>query len=271
MRVASSELHLQDNEFLGDSLSADCTVVCCSFWVWEVSVMSAEEGPAGAGQDVGNAEDERLWTVFQGLVDAHGRTRAARVLGVNYRTVVGNLEADRLSRRMRSALQAYQESEASQPGERGAAPEEAKEKPESVPRSAVEESGGDGLTPPQRAHGLPGAGVVTLDPQPDEQHAFGPAAELVAEWRELRTGGTGHGRRVDRVRAEERRWELEILLIEEHGLTLPPERELLGGPRRGERLRWRREALARARRQRVTAERWERLRMVLTLGLWRSR
>ena len=236
--------------------------------------MGAEGGPEGAGQDGGSTENERLWTVFQGLVDGHGRTRAARVLGVNYRTVVANLKAGRLSRRMRSAVQAYQESGAEQleeTGRRVAGLEEAKEKPESVPGSAVEESGGDGLTPPQHAHELPGAGVVALESQPDEKHVFGPAAELVAEWRELRTGGTGRGSRVDRVRAEERRWELEILLIEEHGLTLPPERELLGGPRRGERLRWRREALARARRQRVTAERWEKLRMVLTLGLWRSR
>ena len=57
-------------------------------------------------EDGGSTGDERLWTVFQGLVNDHGRTRAARVLGVNYRTVVANLEAGRLSRRMRSALQA---------------------------------------------------------------------------------------------------------------------------------------------------------------------
>ena len=36
-------------------------------------------------------------------------------------------------------------------------------------------------TPPKRAYGLPGAGVVTLEPQPNEDNAFGPAAGLVAE------------------------------------------------------------------------------------------
>ena len=171
--------------------------------------MGAEGGPEGAGQDGGSTENERLWTVFQGLVDGHGRTRAARVLGVNHRTVVANLKAGRLSRRMRSAVQAYQESGAEQPEETGrrvAGLEEAKEKPESVPGSAVEESGGDGLTPPQHAHELPGAGVVTLESQPDAKHVFGPAAELVAEWRELRTGGTGRGSRVDRVRAGATLW-----------------------------------------------------------------
>ena len=67
--------------------------------------MGTEGGPAGAAQDGGSIEDERLWTVFQGLVDDHGRTRAARVLGVTYRTVVANLEAGQLSRRMRRDAQ----------------------------------------------------------------------------------------------------------------------------------------------------------------------
>ena len=238
-----------------------------------LSVLSAEGGPAGAGQDVGNAEDERLWTVFQGLVDAHGRTRAARVLGVNYRTVVANLEAGRLSRRMRSALQAYQESEAGQPeetGERAAGLEEAREKPDSELVSAGEENTEGEWRSSERAHGLPDTSVVTLEPQPDEEHAFGPAAELVAEWRRLRTGGTSIGSGVEQARAEERRWELEILLIEEHGLTLPPDREPLQGSERDDHLRWRREALAHARRQRLTAERWATVRKVLTLGLWQG-
>ena len=55
--------------------------------------------------------------------------------------------------------------------------------------------------PPRRRHGLPDDGVVTLEEQPDEEHAFGPAAVLVAEWRALRTGGDATGSRVDRARA----------------------------------------------------------------------
>ena len=74
---------------------------------------------------------------------------------------------------------------------------------------------------------------------------------------------------VEKARAEERRWELEVELIEDYRLTLPPEREPLQGYRRDDHLRWRREALEHAHRQRVT-ERWERLRSVLTLGLWRG-
>ena len=43
--------------------------------------------------------------------------------------------------------------------------------------------------PPRRRPGMPDAGVVTLEEQADEEYAFGPAAPLVKEWRQLRVGG----------------------------------------------------------------------------------
>ena len=118
--------------------------------------------------------------------------------------------------------------------------------------------------PPRRDHGLPDAGVVTLEEQPDEEHAFGPAAPLVAEWRGLRTGGEASGGRVDRAKAAVHRWELEVAMLGDYGLTLPPETEPLDASRREDRLRWRREALAAAL---AKARRLRWLRKVLTLGL----
>ena len=44
---------------------------------------------------------------------------------------------------------------------------------------------------------------------------------MVAEWRRLYGGGVDEGDRVERAEAEERMRELEIELIEAHGLTLP--------------------------------------------------
>ena len=79
--------------------------------------------------------------------------------------------------------------------------------------------------------------------------------------------GVEDGMGEDRAKAGERRWTLEVELIEDYHLTLPPEREPLQGSRRDDHLRWRREALEQARRQRVRSERW---RAVLTLGLWRG-
>ncbi len=122
--------------------------------------------------------------------------------------------------------------------------------------------------PPRRERGLPDEGVVTWEEQPDEERAFGPAASLVAEWRELRTGAEALGGRVDRARASVRRWELEVAMLGDYGLTLPPEREPLDASRRENHLRWRRKALAEARRALARAERMRWLRRMLTLGLW---
>ena len=100
--------------------------------------------------------------------------------------------------------------------------------------------------PPRRGHGLPDAGVVTLEEQPDEEQAFGPAVPLVAEWREVRAG-MGYGSpvsRVDRAVAAVRRWELEAAMLREFHLTLPPETEPLNESKRQDHVRWREEALA---------------------------
>ena len=122
--------------------------------------------------------------------------------------------------------------------------------------------------PPRRGHGLPDAGVVTLEEQPDEAHAFGPAAALVAGWRQVRTGGDAKGSRVDQARAGVRRWELEIAMIHDFRLTLPPETEQLDEAGRTDHLRWRQNALTEARGELAGARRVRLLRRILTLGLW---
>ena len=116
---------------------------------------------------------------------------------------------------------------------------------------------------------MPDAGVVTLEEQPDEAHAFGPAAPLVAEWREIRAGmGEGSaGSRADRAVGAVRRWELEAEMMREFHLTLPPETEPLDESRREDHVRWREEALAAARRELGRARRTRLLRRVMTLGL----
>ena len=122
--------------------------------------------------------------------------------------------------------------------------------------------------PPRRRSGLADVGVVTLEAQPDEEDAFGPAAPLVAEWRELRVG-VGSGRsRIDRAGASVRRWGLEIAMLRDFHLTLPPETEPLDASRREDHLRWREDALTEARRELARAKRMRLLRRVLTLGLW---
>lgn len=123
--------------------------------------------------------------------------------------------------------------------------------------------------PPRRRPGILDAGVVTLEEQPDEAHAFGPAAPLVAEWRRLRLVGQASGSRVDRAVARVRRWELEVEMLGEFRLTLPPETDPLDESRRKDHVRWRQEALVEARRELGRAKRARLLRRVLTLDLWR--
>ena len=116
--------------------------------------------------------------------------------------------------------------------------------------------------------GMPDAGVVTLEEQPDEEHAFGPAAPLVAEWRQLRTCGGQGASRVDRAQAAVRRWELEAEMLGAYRLTLPPDTYPLDDARRADHVRWRQDALAEAQRELRRARRARLLRWALTLGLW---
>ena len=139
----------------------------------------------------------------------------------------------------------------------------------------LEEAEQVGADDEQRPRGSPrleseatDAGVVTLEEQPDEEDAFGTAATLVAEWRELRTRSKASGGRVERAQGTVRRWELEVAMLRDFQSTLPPETEPLGDARRADHLRWREAALAEARRE-LTRARWTRwLRRALTLGLW---
>ena len=88
-----------------------------------------------------------------------------------------------------------------------------------------------------------------MQEQPDEEHAFGPAALLVAEWQRLRMAGEGSGSRVDRAMAAVQRWGLEAEMLREFHVTPPPEAETLDESRLNDYVRRREWALAEARRE----------------------
>ncbi|MYC37877.1 MAG: hypothetical protein F4X66_13340 [Chloroflexi bacterium] len=77
------------------------------------------------------------------------------------------------------------------------------------------------------------------------------------------------GIRVDRAVSAVRRWELEVEMLRDFQLTLPPDTEPPDESRRKDQVRWREEALAEARRELGRAKRARLLRRILTLGLWR--
>lgn len=110
--------------------------------------------------------------------------------------------------------------------------------------------------------------VVGEQPQPGEELVHGGAMPLILEWRQVRGVHSAGGKGVAWLTEEVRLLELEVALIEEFELTLPPEVEPLRGFRRDDHLRWRRKALQDARRRRAHAERRRWVRRILTLGLW---
>ncbi len=111
--------------------------------------------------------------------------------------------------------------------------------------------------------------LVTKEPAPDDEEVFGEAWPLIEEWRRLwKAGHTGVGKGLAWLETEQRVRGLEVAMLEEHGLTLPPEEQPLHGLWRSTQLDWRKATVSEVRR----AVAWRRLvRKVLTCGLWRSR
>ena len=108
--------------------------------------------------------------------------------------------------------------------------------------------------------------VVTVEPADDDREVYGKAWPLIEEWRSLRTGHPNEGKSLSWLRTHERLLVLELAMLEEHGLTLPPERQALRGFGRRGQTSWRWTALADTRK---SLARRELLRWVLP-WLWRE-
>ena len=111
--------------------------------------------------------------------------------------------------------------------------------------------------------------LATLEPAGDDEEVFVHAWPLVQEWRELKDSHPDRGTGLDWLLVEERFLTVELALLEEHGLTLPPETYPLKGLDRGGQVNWRRKALVDTRRARRKLELLGRLRRFLTWGFWR--
>ena len=111
--------------------------------------------------------------------------------------------------------------------------------------------------------------LATREPAPDDDEVFGEAWPLIVEWRELKDAHPNDGKGLAWLAARERLLVVELALLEEHGMTLPPEKQPLRGLDRSGQVNWRRTALYDTRRALKQQElrRWAR--RVLTLGLWR--
>ena len=110
--------------------------------------------------------------------------------------------------------------------------------------------------------------LATREPAPDDEEIFGEAWPLIVEWRGLKDARPNDGKGLEWLHTQERILEVELALLEEHGMTLPPEKQPLRGLDRSGQTNWRRTALYDTRRARAKQELLRRVRRVLTLGLW---
>ena len=140
------------------------------------------------------------------------------------------------------------------------------------PRGAGESEAGasaqDGRPPSRPSMRREYADLVTLEPALDDEEVFGDAWPLIMEWRELKATHPNEGRGLEWLAVEERLLVVELMLLEEHGMTLPPEKRPLRGFDRDGQTSWRRTALYDTRRARSKGERLRLVRRIVTLGLW---
>ncbi|MDE2683200.1 MAG: hypothetical protein OXI54_03505 [Chloroflexota bacterium] len=113
--------------------------------------------------------------------------------------------------------------------------------------------------------------LATLEPAADDEQVFGGAWPLVQEWRGLRQSHPDRGKGLDWLREEERLMTVELALLGDHGLTLPPQDYPLTGLNRNNQTNWRRTTLAETRRDRKRRERllWPLRALALALRLLR--
>ena len=85
--------------------------------------------------------------------------------------------------------------------------------------------------------------LATREPAPDDEEIFGEAWPLIVEWRELKDAHPNDGKGLAWLAARERLLVVELALLEEHEMTLPPEKQPLRGLDRSGQVNWRRTAL----------------------------
>ena len=253
--------------------------------------------PGGPGDGAPSLESLRelrlralLNDLVNDLVNDLGPVKAAEQLGLDRKTLWRGQRAAELSPRLSEALErmllARAVSVAGQDGERVRALEERVaealrqewaeglrrlerrlerlESRRAVAPNAASGGSRTGRAGSRRRH----ADVVTREPADDDEEVYGAAWPLVDEWRGLWDSHSPTGRGLVWVSTRQRILELEVAMLEEHGLTLPRETTPLRGLDRGEQLNWRVRDLAGVKRIRARLELLRWARRTVTLGLW---
>ena len=265
---------------------------------------------------------ERLVAVLRDVAGRMGKVKAAKALGVSYRTLSRAVETGRLTGRMADALERHLselKASATAPVRQGQAddPERAPQLEAEVAKlrtrvdtmqavvGALQEDQARTLRQWERrlarveARGVPanGSGVasapsvkgasdgvpartqvnrpnrayrqlVTVEPEEGEELVYGEAMLAIIEWRAARMTLEWASRRLEKLDAQRSLLELEVRLVEDHELTLPPAVYPWDRADRRDEVWRRKQSLHDLRVERRRAVLWRWVRLVLTLGLW---
>ena len=112
--------------------------------------------------------------------------------------------------------------------------------------------------------------LVTLEAEPDEDLVYGDATPVIVEWRRVRAEFLKTRTTLDRTEVQEPMLEMELAIVGEHELTLPPASFPRDEFDRRDKVWERTQDLKRVRaeRERALLRRW--LRRAFTFGLWRN-
>ena len=200
-------------------------------------------GSASAEQRERNERLEERLTDMEGVVDGLAKEVRRRLAGIE------------------GAVEAFRRDDARETGAGHAGADPA--------QSDAERSGAspqDGKPPTKFRVRRDYPDLVTRELADDDEEIFGEAWPLIEEWRELKDVHPVDGGGVAWLTAHERLLTLELALLEEHGMTLPPEKQPLRGLDRSGQTSWRRTALFDTRRERKKVKLLRRL----TFGVfWR--
>ncbi len=266
---------------------------------------STERG-AGTGPVSGPATvppvtgEGQLWALLQDLVEREGRDAAAERLGLSERTIRRTLTDRHLSRRMTEALLRERDRRRAEQGlevEEHEQPEQGEQLERRL--TALETEFNDwvnvlcadlvtqgmelrsvqqrlglswgktrGLTPDRRLPPRIHPQLVTVEPAPGDAEVYREALPLVAEWRRTLRDLDEVPHTLAWLRLQERLLVVEIELLDDHRLTLPPTELPWDEVRRHDELRLRQRELADLRRQLAWTQVLHMLARIATVGLW---
>ena len=127
-------------------------------------------------------------------------------------------------------------------------------------------TGGGFATDGKQRRAFPG--LVTIEPLPDDGDVFGEALPVVAEWRRTLRALDDPPDTLAWIGMTERLLRLEIQLIDDRQLTLPPADDVWDDVRRDNELQLRQHRLRQLRVQRVWTEPLHWTARLVTLGRW---